>query len=325
VFVTGRTGTEPASEESFYNLIDRAFPREHAQLLLPRGDDCAHIKTPGELVVSTDLFIEDVHFKREYFSAGDMGHKALASNLSDIAAMGARPMGFSLGVLAPRGLDEEFWQELFQGMADLAARFELVLTGGDVSRGPVLGFSVTIWGRPGPKGRVLRRGGGGPGDSLVLIGRPGLARAGLMVLEERGLEGEADYPEAVGAHLRPEPMVSQGLVLAGMDGVRGAMDVSDGLAKDLPRFLGGLGADLTLDPLGLHPEILGFCEAKGLKPAEFAAMGGEDYALLAAVGPEIAGRLVKLEDAAVIGAIRREPGIKLNGGAFDKNGFDHFV
>lgn len=315
---------EPVSEESFYDIIDRSFPKEHAELLLPRGDDCAHIKTPGELVVSTDLFIESVHFRRQYFKPRDIGHKALAVNLSDIAAMGARPMGFSLGLMVPKGLDEDFWNELFHGMASLASQFDLILTGGDVSRSDRLGFFMTIWGRPGPKGRVLTRKGGKAGDLLVLQGRPGLARAGFMLLEE-GRDPEAEgYERAMRAHLRPRPLVNEGVGLAGLKGVNAAMDISDGLAADLPRFAGSLGVDLKIEPNMLHPELLRFCEERGLDPVEFAVLGGEDYALIAALTPEAATRILKLPDSAVIGKLRETPGLFVNGKPFEKLGFDHF-
>lgn len=293
-------------------------------MLLPRGDDCAVIKTPGELVVSTDLFLESVHFRRKYFKPRDIGHKALAVNLSDIAAMGARPMGFSLGLMVPARLGTKFWNELFMGMAELAAQFDLILTGGDVSRAGKLGFSLTIWGRPGPKGRVLTRKMGKPGDKLVLLGRPGLARTGLSLLEQGHSTKETEYADSFAAHLRPRPLVNEGVTLAGMDGVHGAMDVSDGLAADLPKFLGGLGADLKIAPEALHEEVVRYCGERGIDPAEFAVLGGEDYALLAAVSPDAAERIAKLPEAMVIGKIREKPGLTLNGNAFDKQGFDHF-
>jgi thiamine-monophosphate kinase len=209
-------------------------------------------------------------------------------------------------------------------MAELAARYEVILTGGDVSRASKLGFSLTIWGRPGPKGRVLTRRRGKPGDKLMLIGKPGLARAGLSLLEQGRKPSDDEYPEAFKAHLRPEPLVNEGVALAGLDGVHGAMDVSDGLAADLPKFLGEHGAELRIKPEHLHQDVVGFCEETGQDPAEFAVMGGEDYVLLAAVSPEAVERVLKLDNAMIIGSVREKPGLKLNGKAFDKQGFDHF-
>ena len=316
---------EPVSEESFYDLIDRSFPKEQSELLLPRGDDCAHTKTPGELVVSTDLFLESVHFRRKYFTPRNIGHKALSVNLSDIAAMGARPMGFSLGLMVPPDLGPGFWDEVFGGMAELAAQFDLMLTGGDVSRCQTLGFSLTIWGRPGPKGRVLKRRVGKAGDTLVMLGRPGLARTGLSLLEEGRGPDVPGYAEAVQAHLKPRPLVNEGVGLAGLNGVHGAMDVSDGLAADLPKFLGEHGADLKIDPENLHVEIRNYCEEQGYDPAEFAVLGGEDYGLVAAVSAEAAERLLKLPDSQIIGKVRKKPGLSLNGKPFEHKGFDHFT
>jgi thiamine-monophosphate kinase len=165
---------------------------------------------------------------------------------------------------------------------------------------------------------------GKPGDKLVLLGRPGLARTGLSLLEEGHSPKETEYAESFAAHLRPRPLVNEGVALAGMDGVHGAMDVSDGLAADLPKFLGELGADLKIAPEALHEELVRYCGGQEIDPAEFAVLGGEDYALLAAATPDAAEKIVKQHDAMIIGKVREKPGLTLNGKDFDKQGFDHF-
>ncbi|MEW5773369.1 MAG: thiamine-phosphate kinase [Thermodesulfobacteriota bacterium] len=329
------------SEEDFLALIDECFPTAHPDLAIPRGDDCALVRSPADLLISTDIFLENVHFRRSYFSAGDIGHKALAVNLSDMAAMGGRPLTFSLGLTTPPGLPRSFFAELFAAMAGLADQHGAFLSGGDLSRGDALSLCITILGTPAPGGQVLRRGQCRPGDLLLVLGRPGLARAGLLALEADPADAARDFPTAVAAHLRPRALVDEGLKLAALPGVRGAMDVSDGLARDLPRFLGPkLGACLALPPHFLHPEIEIFCRktgvlpdktgaspaSPGVLPAEtFALLGGEDYALLAAVDPDHAPAvLAALPRALPIGQVAAKPDLILHGQPLNLAGFDHF-
>uniref|UniRef100_I2Q303 Thiamine-monophosphate kinase n=1 Tax=Desulfovibrio sp. U5L TaxID=596152 RepID=I2Q303_9BACT len=318
--------TRLRSEDDFLALIDRHFPREGDGIVLPRGDDAAVVACPGPVCVTTDLFLEDVHFRRGYFSPQDTGYKALAVNISDVAAMGCRPTGFVLGLVSPEDADREYWDGVMAGMATLAARFDLPLAGGDLSRGDKVGLSVTIWGAPGASGRFLPRGAAAPGDVLFVVGDIGLARVGLAVLEKDGPDAAARFPDAVAAHLRPEPQVAAGLVLAGLSRVTACMDVSDGLARDLPRLLpSGLGADLFLPPALLHPEVTAHAAGHGRKPEQEAVFGGEDYALLAAVSPAGWPEVrAALPQAKAIGLVAGNAAYRLNGAPFDPRGFDHF-
>ncbi len=331
------------SEDDFLQCIDRHFPRQHGHVVLGRGDDCAilSVREPGELCLSTDLFLEDVHFRQRYCAPGDIGHKALAVNISDIAAMGGQPLGFSLGLMAPPNLPAAFWDECFAGMAALAARHDVALTGGDLSGAPSLGFSVSIWGEPAPGRPMLRRGPVLPGDVLLVLGEPleagqplplGLARQGLRLLEAHGREAVGPWPACCTAHLRPAPQVAAGLALAGCDGVHGCMDISDGLARDLPRLLafgqpkgGPLGAALALEAAQLHPELVAACAEAGADPVAEAMAGGEDYLLLAAVTPEAVPAVTQAVPSLLrIGTVTEVPGLTCNGTPLAKRGFDHF-
>ncbi len=276
------------SEDAFLAAISRHFPNVHSHMLLGRGDDCAILRCPDTLALTTDLFLEGVHFRREYFSPQDTGYKALLVNVSDIAAMGGVPVGFSLGLAGPPDTPAAYWEGLLEGMGGLAASLDLPLVGGDLNACAQVMLAVTVWGRPGPSGRLLTRGGAQPGDLLFVIGELGLAAVGLAALEQGLGAMPARWPQAVRAHLRPALRVREGLALAttATFGVRGLMDVSDGLARDLPRFLGPLlGAELSLGPV--HAEVVRWAEAAGIDPAVLAATGGEDYALLGACAPEI--------------------------------------
>jgi thiamine-monophosphate kinase len=311
-----------ASEEGFLQFIDRFFPRESSHLLVGRGDDCAVIACREDLCLTSDLFLEDVHFRRSYFSAADIGYKALAVNISDIAAMGAKPHGFTLNLMIPEGLTESFWSDFFHGMSRLATEHGLVLAGGDLSRSSLLGIDVAMWGQS--RGRYLQRQRCQPGDLLFLIGEIGLARAGLSVLEG-GADPEA-FPQAVSAHLRPSLHCGPAEALGRNDRVKGLMDVSDGLARDLPRFLGvGRGASLSFEPGTVHEEVSRFCRERGFSSQEFAFLGGEDYALLGAAPKEAWKEvLAAAPGARRIGMVTEEPGILLSGRPVSEQGFDHF-
>ena len=172
----------PFSEDGILACLARHFPQTHASLLLGRGDDCAVLKAGRPLCVSSDLFLEDIHFRRSYFSPEDTGHKALAVNVSDLAACGARPLGFTLCLGLPDWVDMAWLEAFFSGMAALAGQQRMALAGGDLSRCQQLHISVTVWGETAEPGGFLARGGSMPGDSLFVVGRVGLARVGLHAL-----------------------------------------------------------------------------------------------------------------------------------------------
>ena len=312
------------SEEQFLELIDTYFPRDHEFLKLGRGDDCAVLTGGKDYCVSSDIFLEDVHFRRTYFTAEDIGYKALAVNLSDIAAMGAKPVAFTMDLMAPADLDEEFWNGFFKSMSMLARQSDIALAGGDLSRADKLCVSITIYGVAGGSGEFITRGNCAPGDTLFTIGDLGLARAGFHTLEAFGEKGREVFPAAVRAHLRPKPKILIGTLLNAA-GVKSLMDVSDGLARDLPRLLGPeLGADLTIPASDLNGNVLAFSLGVGTDPVETAILGGEDYALLGAASPEILDKVSSVPGFTAVGTVTETPGLIVNGSPFETEGFDHF-
>ncbi len=315
------------SEDDFLALIDRYFPRTDG-MVLGRGDDCAVFSCPQKICVTSDLFIEDVHFRRRYFSPFDIGYKSLAVNLSDIAAMGAKPLALSLSLGFPQGIGAAFWADFFSGMASPASRFGVVLSGGDLSRADKLTINITVWGDA--SGGYLSRGNCRVGDKILLVGQVGLARLGLLALE-KGL-GLQEFPQASAAHLRPEPLLVVGQKLAAFSGVRSMMDISDGLVRDLPRLFGGkFGVEIDADAFLPASEIIKWCKISGENPMEFALVGGEDYALAAVVAPEIVPDILDvLKDlpdwsGKIIGTVCEKKGIFLHGKPFVSQGFDHFA
>lgn len=310
------------SEEHFLKIINEVFPNAHPHMLVGRGDDCAVLNCPERMCLTSDLFLEDIHFRLRYFSPEDVGHKALAVNLSDLAANGAGPLGFNFNLIWPEYLDESFCRRMLQGMARLADQFDLALTGGDLSFGNCLGMAITIWGSSPEKD--LLRAKCLPGDVIFIVGEIGLSRCGLMLLEEN--ESEADrYPLSTAGHLRPQPLVNEGRMLAEQGLVKGLMDVSDGLARDLSRFLAP-GTGINIDPpLALNPEVTACCRAMDVDPVVFSILGGEDYVLLGGCAADDWLRVqAALPSAWKLGRVVDKEGIYIEGQKTCLKGFDHF-
>ncbi len=322
-------------EDAFLTVLDRWFPDSPGRARL-RGDDCAVLGCPPRLLVSTDLFFEDVHFRTRYFSPEEIGHKALAVNISDIAAMGGQPLGFSLGLGLPPAVDFDFFSAFCAGMSRLAAEHGLYLSGGDLSAADRLLISVTIWGGAWPENAAplpsfLRRAVAKAGDRIFCVGPIGLARAGLALLESDGRTALESYPLACAAHLVPRPKAAEGRLLAaaaarhGLAERIGLMDVSDGLARDLPRLVGpGRGAVIERALVPVHSEAREYAQSRGLDATVECLLGGEDYALAGTCPPEGARLLeAALPDMVWIGAVSDGPGVFLDGKALGL-GFDHF-
>lgn len=277
------------SEDAILACIDRYFDNSHSSILLGRGDDCAIFQSSAPVCASTDLFLEDAHFRRSYFTPAEIGHKALAVNISDLAAMGARPVAFQLALGLPDWLDAAWLENFLQGMAAIASSEGIVLSGGDLSLASSLQITITVFGQQQDGSHLLARGGSMPGDAIFIVGKLGLARAGLNQLELCGRDAISEWPEACEALLMPRPQTSAGLMLAraGHNARPPAlMDVSDGLGRDLPRLLGhgtrksGLGAWLDPPQAVLQNEVKRYAEELGLDAWAETYLGGEDYALL---------------------------------------------
>ena len=326
--------TPLGSEDAILDCIAAHFPDTGRDVLLGRGDDCAVLAPGGPLCISTDLFMENVHFRRSYFSAHDIGWKALAVNLSDLAACGARPSGFTAGLALPPDAGMDLVDGLCSGMARLACEASVPLVGGDLSRSDGLHLCITVFGQtPEP----LLRNKALPGDLVFLIGDTGLARTGLQLLEERGISALADWPVPCAAHLHPSPLLKEGMTLARLAAAWnteqpektriGLMDLSDGLARDLPRLLGTNGARLTLP--APHPSIVRLMKEQGKKKPEQAARhqclkGGEDYALIGTC-PEnrFEELLATIPEAKLLGSVTADTNILVDGEPVC-GGFDHF-
>jgi thiamine-monophosphate kinase len=251
------------------------------------GDDAAVLRPRAnhEIAVTTDSLIEDVHFRFATTDARSLGHKTLAVNLSDLGAMGARPLGFVMSLALPRSASPERLGGFLQGLLAEARSSDCPLVGGDTVESPAWAVTVTAFGEV-QRGRALLRSGARPGDRLVVSGELGAAALGLEILErgDRTLPGAAPF---IRRHIRPRPPYRLGKELVARRLARGAIDISDGLARDLAHLLqeSSMGAEVNLDALPVARAFAATCARLGLDPSELALHGGEDYELLFALRP----------------------------------------
>ena len=254
-------------------------------LLLGIGDDAAvWTPTPGEqIVVTTDSLVETIHFRLDWTDWSALGHKALAVNLSDLAAMGAAPRvaTVSLGLRGNEAVAD--LRALYEGLGALAARTGTRVAGGDIVRSPHgLALHVTALGETVGR-RLLRRDRARPGDVIAVSGTLGASAAGLALLAGEGHRTASSADLLIAAHLRPEPRLALGRLLAA-EGATAAMDLSDGLFGDLPKILAASGVSARID-LGRLPVA---AAVRALFPdrwLDMATRGGEDYELLFTAPP----------------------------------------
>jgi thiamine-monophosphate kinase len=275
-----------SSEDDLVRLIRARVARPGATgVRTSIGDDAAVLEpTPGTaLVATTDLLLEDVHFRRRWAEPADIGWKAMAVNVSDIAAMGATPRWALVALACPESTGPDEVEAFYEGALALCDAHDVVIVGGDTSSSPAgWTVNVTVLGEAvAPVLRSTAR----PGDIIAVTGSLGRAGAGLAVLERE--QAPPDVPPAVlaevtDAHLRPRPRVAEGRWLAGAGGVTAMMDLSDGLATDLPRLVAesGTGATIRLHQLPVAPAARAIAGALDQDPIAWATGGGEDYELL---------------------------------------------
>lgn len=317
---------------SEFDLIKRFFQRARpGRADLGIGDDCALLTpTPGrQLAISSDMLVEDRHF----FAGADpcmLGHKSLAVNLSDLAAMGARPVAFTLALSLPAA--DPAWLEGFsRGLFALADAHDCELVGGDTTKGP-LNICITVFGELAP-GHALRRDAARVGDDIWISGTLGDARLALAGYWKEVALPDADHTQAAQRMHMPAPRVALGLALSAQPLAHAALDISDGLVGDLGHILAAsqVGATLDLDALPAGPVLAR--QSIDLR-RRFTAAGGDDYELCFTA--PAAQRAAVLEAGRAsgtavtrVGAIEAEPGLRFvdaQGAPLELklSGWDHF-
>lgn len=313
------------------------------------GDDAAivHVAPGKETVITTDLLIEDVDFRRTTIPPYLLGHKALAVSLSDIAAMGARPRWSLISLGVPADVwQSDFIDRLYGGWFELANRYDVQLIGGDTSRTQEKIVIDSIVLGECSAGEAVKRSGAKPGDQIFVTGSLGAAAAGLRLVErgahmaEQNLHGQNSQMDAqkldhlLLRQLRPEPRVGWGIVLGDEKLATAMIDISDGLSSDLNHLCAASGAGALIDSslLPIDSQVKELCGRRALDPLQLALHGGEDFELLFTVKFTDVGRLPRRVDGTPItriGEIRAPgEGVKISEGAriwnLDPGGWKHF-
>ncbi len=286
-------------------------------VLVGPGDDAAVLRIrTGHVVVSTDLMVEGRHFRRDWASAEDVGHRAAAQNLSDINAMGGTAHSLTVGLAAPADLPAQWALDFARGFAAECAGVGACVVGGDLTQAAEIVIAVTVLGACTTAPVV--RSGAAPGDVLAITGRQGWAAGGLAVLG-RGFRSPRALVEA---YRRPEPPYAAGPIAAEA-GATAMIDISDGLLAEARHLAeeSGVALDVRRDAFDLAEPLVAVGAALGADPLQFVLGGGDDHALLATF-PDAASLP---EGWRVIGAVRAGEGVLVDGGDYDgPTGWTHF-
>jgi thiamine-monophosphate kinase len=295
------------------------------------GDDCAVIRVFDRLLLlSTDLMVEGVHFRKDQIAADDLGWKTAASCLSDIAAMGGVPMFCLVSLACPPATEASYIEALYRGMSTLLKRFGAVIVGGDTTgseQGIVI--DMTVIGQTSDNSYV-RRGGAQVGDALAVTGHLGLAGATVHALEN----GFPIVNEIQQRYMRPAPRIREGQWLCACDAVHAALDISDGIVQDAGHLARAamLGIDLDPDAFAVLPHLADYCEQHGLDPKQVLLSCGEDYELAFAIsGDKVEETIQAFHNEfrtvlSVVGRFTDEwTGVRLRGRETDLKGYEHFT
>jgi thiamine-monophosphate kinase len=277
-------------EFGFIKRISRGCLIRPERIIKAIGDDAAAFTTEPGLIslVTTDLLVERIHFLRKAISGFDLGYKSLAVNLSDIAAMGGTAHEAFVSIAIPEDCPLEYLEAVYDGMKDLAARFEVNILGGDTTSSKAdLIINVAVHGTV-LKEEMLCRDAADPGDIIFSTGYLGDSKAGLHLILNNIPADSDELRNLLHAHNLPAPHLEEGRFLAQQPAVKAAIDTSDGLSSDLGHIVeeSGLGATLYSDQLPVSDALNLFCSQFNVDPVEYALSGGEDYTLLCTVSPE---------------------------------------
>ncbi|MFI6836007.1 thiamine-phosphate kinase [Nonomuraea africana] len=300
--------------------ITGRLPQGESVLLGP-GDDAAVVKAPdGRVVVTTDLLIESRHFRRHWSSAYDVGRKAAAQNLSDVAAMGAIPTTLVVGLGMPADVPVDWVDGLADGFREECALVGASVAGGDTTRSDLVVIGVTALGDLGGHAPVTRSG-ARPGQVVAFAGRLGYAAAGLALLEAGIVPESGPLLEAVEGHRRPRPPYACGPEAARL-GATAMLDVSDGLLQDLGHVAAASGVGIRLDPAAfpLAEPVSAAAKELGADPLDWVLTGGEDHALAAIFPPEAP----LPPHWTVVGHVVEGSNVQVTGRTAGPGGWDHF-
>ena len=267
-------------EFGFIDYINAVFPVPEGTVGI--GDDCAVLPAgEGELLISTDLLMEGVHFLRSESSPEDVGWKAAAVNLSDIAAMGGKPVATFLSIALPKDAQGEWAERFIEGYRQISSQYDVPLLGGDTTSSlRDIAVNVGILGRC-QSGKRLMRSGAKVGETIYVTGPLGDSAAGLQAIL-KGIRRSEEVKTLIERHKRPLPRVDAGVILIQSGKVGAMMDISDGIASDMRHIMKAskVGAVIALDRLPLSSELISVCAEQGWDRYWLSTSGGEDFELL---------------------------------------------
>ncbi len=313
---------ETVADIGEFGLIERisALVPPAADGVVGIGDDAAVLDIPGKLVASVDAVVEGRHFKREWTSGEDVGHRAAAAAMADLAAMGGQCKALMVALTLPSETEVSWVESLMTGIVDEAAELDAEVVGGDVTRGDTVVVSLSALGTVSD---VVRRSGAQPGDIVALAGRQGWAAAGLTVLS-RGFRS----PRAlVQAYQRPHPPYDSGPAAA-RGGATAMIDVSDGLLADVSHLAkaSGVLADLESELIPVADQLQETSSAFNVDPLTWVLAGGDDHSLVATfpAGSQLPQMFTMIGRITAVGA--NGPGVAVDGRHWSGQGggHDHF-
>jgi thiamine-monophosphate kinase len=328
------------SEDELVAAIARVVSAPSMGVRVGIGDDAAIASVRmGELALTADILVEGVHFERAIIAPRDLGYKAIAVNLSDVAAVAASPRYALVSLAIPVDVDAAWVIELYGGMTEACAEHAVSIVGGDLSSGPQVVLSVAIAGEA-PAGRAILRSGASPEERIAVTGSLGGSAGGLLLARSRKeMLSEALTAgwgrELLRAHERPQARVAEGQTLA-QAGATAMMDLSDGLARDLPRLCraSGVGATISSRSVPVASAVRRLAERFDVDALELALSGGEDYELLVTIpGGAVADARTRLHERfgvplTDIGATETGDGVRIETDGDVRpliaSGWDHF-
>lgn len=271
-------------EFEFINRIKAAINYTNNPIIKSIGDDCAilpYTKTM-DMLITTDTICEGVHFSSKYFKAGEIGARAFTVSVSDICAMGGKPLYALVNIAYPKNIQQKYIDTLFKGLLVEATKYKTDIIGGDTISSSQLVISVTVIGKV-EKGKALLRNRAKPGDSVYVTGTLGDSFAGLQILTKKKRSGLLKHElMPVNKHIAPQPHFLEGRLLLKSNMVNACMDVSDGLVSDIERICeeSKTGAEILVDDLPVSFSVLKTAEQYHEKISNYALYGGEDFVLM---------------------------------------------
>ena len=304
-----------------FGLIDRITRKsKDKSVLVGIGDDAAVVKTEGLQVLTTDCLVEGDHFRTDWFSAKQIGMKAIEINISDIAAMGAIPKYVLVSLALPKDLDVKFVEEMYQGMWDSCDKYKIDIIGGNMTRSNQIVISITIIGEADKKNLSLRSG-ANPGDLIFVSGHLGNGKAGLRLFQEN-LKG---FEKVRKSYLEPKAQLDTALKIAPY--INSMIDVSDGLAPEIRHICdeSKCGTIIYKDKIPIDDEVRDVAKALDEDEYDYALFGGEDFELVYTISKDNLGKV----NGFLVGEITENKEALLSFKGKEKklseSGYDHFL